>query len=120
ARARGDRVSESERRSARRKLAQLTGRSEEYVERSRLRIDAMRYMKELLRGSERTVGRYDSRLVGIDLDAVGERFDYDPSYAAVQGVFTATVNNYLRSELKYESELPYEILTGKVRPWDYG
>jgi carboxypeptidase C (cathepsin A) len=117
---RGDRLSAPDHLTVRRKLARFTGLSEEYVEHSRLRIEPHRFMKELLRGSERTVGRYDSRLIGIDLDAVGERFDYDPSYAAVQGVFTATLNNYLRTELRYESDLPYEILTGKVRPWDYG
>jgi len=117
---RGDRLSESERVSVRRKLARFTGLSEDYVERSRLRVEALRFMKELLRSTDRTVGRYDSRLMGIDLDAVGERFDYDPSYAAVQGVFTSAINNYLRNELKYETDLDYEILTGKVRPWDYG
>ncbi len=118
--ARGDRLSEADRLATRNKLAHLTGLSEEYVERSRLRIEPQRFMKELLRSSDRTVGRYDSRLVGIDLDAVGERPEYDPSYAAVQGAFTATVNSYLRTELGYQSDLPYEILTSKVRPWDYG
>ena len=35
------------------------------------------------------------------------------------GPFTATLNDYIRSELKFESDLPYEVLTGKVQPWDY-
>ena len=35
------------------------------------------------------------------------------------GPFTATLNDYVRRELKFESDLPYEILTGKVQPWDY-
>jgi carboxypeptidase C (cathepsin A) len=37
----------------------------------------------------------------------------------VQGAFTATFNQYVRTELKFESDLPYEILTGRVRPWSY-
>ena len=55
----------------------------------------------------------------MDLDAAGERPEYDPSYASVQGVFTAVFNEYIRRDLKYETDLPYEVLTGKVQPWDY-
>ncbi len=73
----------------------------------------------MLRKERRTVGRYDSRLEGTDLDAAGEHPDYDPSYASVQGAYTAAFNEYVRTELKYESDLPYEILTGKVRPWSF-
>ena len=58
--------------------------------------------------------------VGADLDAIGERPEYDPSYAAVQGAFTATLNQYLRSELGVQTDAEYEILTPKVQPWDYG
>ena len=29
-------------------------------------------------------------------------------------------NSYLREELGYESDLPYEILSSRVHPWDYG
>jgi len=36
------------------------------------------------------------------------------------GPFTATFNNYVRQDLKFESDLPYEVLTGKVMPWDFG
>jgi carboxypeptidase C (cathepsin A) len=102
------------------KLADYTGLSETYVERSNLRIDIHRFVKELLRDQRRTVGRFDSRFMGIDRDAVGEKFDYDPSYAIVQGAYTAMLNNYVRTALKFESDLPYEILTERVRPWDYG
>jgi carboxypeptidase C (cathepsin A) len=40
--------------------------------------------------------------------------------AAVQGAFTGTFNEYVRNDLKVENDLTYEILTGKVQPWDYG
>jgi carboxypeptidase C (cathepsin A) len=101
------------------KLARYTGLSEDYVLRSNLRVPIQRFTRELLRGQRRSVGRYDSRYIGIDKDGVGDSAEYDPSYAAVQGPYTATLNNYLRKELKYETDLPYEILTGKVRPWDF-
>ncbi|HEX9639235.1 MAG TPA: peptidase S10, partial [Acidobacteriota bacterium] len=85
-----------------------------------LRISIFRFVKELLRDQRRTVGRLDSRFKGSDADAAGESFEYDPSYAAIQGPFTAALNHYVRSELGFESDLPYEILTGRVRPWSYG
>ncbi len=101
-------------------LASLTGLSPRFIEEANLRVSMSRFAKELLRERRRTIGRYDSRLEGIDLDAAGERAEYDPSYAAVQGVYTAMFNSYVKTELDYKSDLPYEILTGKVRPWSYG
>ena len=115
----GDKLTTAERTSIAKQLARLTGLSEEFVEGSNLRISIFRFTKELLRKEHRTVGRYDSRLEGIDADSAGERPEYDPSYASVQGAYTAVFNDYIRTELKYESDLPYEILTGKVRPWSY-
>ena len=78
-----------------------------------------RFAKELLRKERKTIGRYDSRLEGADLDSAGDRPEYDPSYASVQGVFTAMFNEYIRKDLKYESDLTYEALTDKVQPWSY-
>jgi carboxypeptidase C (cathepsin A) len=65
------------------------------------------------------VGRLDSRFTGIDRDAAGESFGDDPSYTAILGPYTAAMNAYVRTELKFESDLPYEILTGRVQPWSY-
>ena len=115
----GDKLTAAERTTVARQLARLTGLSEEFVDEANLRISISRFTKELMRKERRTVGRYDSRLEGVDFDAAGENPDYDPSYASVQGAYTAAFNEYLSQELKYESDLPYEILTGKVRPWSY-
>lgn len=101
------------------KVARLTGLNTEFVMRSNLRVPIFRFTKELLRGERRSVGRFDSRYKGIDRDAAGESPDYDPSYAAIQGTYTATLNQYLRNELKFESDSPYEILTGRVQPWNF-
>ncbi len=101
------------------KLARYTGLSKAYIEQTNLRINIHRFVKELLRDQRRTVGRLDSRFTGIDRDAAGEKYDYDPSYAAIHGPYTATLNDYVRTELEFESDLPYEILTGRVQPWNY-
>lgn len=115
----GAALAADERRRIGQRLARYTGLSAEYIERSNLRIEISRFVKELLRAERRTVGRLDSRFTGADRDAAGEHFEYDPSYATIQGPYTATLNDYLRSELKFESDLPYEILTGRVQPWTY-
>lgn len=101
------------------KLARFTGLSQDYVERSDLRIDIFRFVKELLREQRRTVGRLDSRYTGIDRDAAGEHFEFDPSYVAIQGAYTACFNDYVRGDLQFESDLPYEILKGLYQTWSY-
>jgi carboxypeptidase C (cathepsin A) len=103
----------------RRQVARYTGLSEDYVERVDLRVEIKRFTKELLRDQQRTVGRLDSRYVGIDRDSAGEQPEFDPSHAAVQGPYTATFNQYVRGELHYESDLPYEIIARLYEHWSY-
>ncbi len=115
----GDKLTAAERTSVAHELARLTGLPESYVVECNLRISEPRFTKELLRDQRKIVGRYDSRLEGEDRDAAGDRPEYDPSYSSVQGVFTAMFNNYVRSDLKFDSDLPYQVLTDKVQPWSY-
>jgi carboxypeptidase C (cathepsin A) len=115
----GEHLPASERASIVKELARLSGLSEDYIDRANLRVSAFRFFKELLRKERLTVGRYDSRMTGEDRDSVGESPDYDPSYTTVLGPFAATFNDYVRRELKFESDLPYEVLTSKVQPWNF-
>jgi carboxypeptidase C (cathepsin A) len=115
----GDNLQDDERLLVARKLARYTGLSEDYIDRTNLRIEIYRFTKELLRHERRTVGRLDSRFKGIDRDSAGEIFEFDPSMNNITGPYTATLNDYVRSELKFESDLPYEILTERVYPWSY-
>lgn len=115
----GDSITAEEKATTVKNLARLTGLSSQFIEECNLRVSPSRFEKELLRDQRRTLGRYDSRLEGIDQDAAGGRPDYDASYASVQGAFTAAWNQYVHTELKYESDLPYEILTDRVQPWSF-
>ncbi len=101
------------------KLARLTGLSPEYLQRTNLRIEIGRFVKELLRDQRRTIGRLDSRLKGIDRDAAGEAYEFDPSMVAIRGPYTAALNDLMRRRLRFENDLPYEILTGRVHPWRF-
>ncbi len=102
------------------KVSRYTGLSVEFVKQTNLRPEIQAFVKELLRDQRTTVGRLDSRFKGIDRDAAGEQNEFDPSYAAIQGPYTATLNDYVRQELGFKSDLPYEILTDRVRPWNFG
>lgn len=115
----GDRISDADRRAVVQRLAQLTGLTPSYIEQTNLRINISRFDKELLRNERRTAGRLDSRFIGIDLNAAGAEPEFDPSYSAIFGEYTAVLNDWVRRGLKFETDLPYEILTGKVRPWSY-
>ncbi|HKI05037.1 MAG TPA: peptidase S10 [Thermoanaerobaculia bacterium] len=101
------------------KVARYTGLSPDYVKRTNLRPEIQAFVKELLRDQRTTVGRLDSRFKGVDRDAAGESNEFDPSYAAIQGPYTATFNDYVSQDLGFKSDLPYEILTDRVRPWSY-
>ena len=115
----GDTLTAEERATVVKNVARLTGLAPQFVEESNLRVSMQRFAKELLRDQRRTVGRYDGRLEGSDIDAAGATPEYDPSYSSVQGAFTAAFNQYVRGELKFEDDIPYEILTNRVRPWSY-
>ncbi|MFN9339756.1 MAG: S10 family peptidase [Candidatus Kapaibacterium sp.] len=117
----GDNVSTEEKAAIIKKIAYFTGLSEDFIHNTNCRIDIMNFAKELLRNEDRTIGRLDSRYKGIDRRSVGASFEFDPSYdAVIYGPYAGTINHYLNENLKFESELPYEILTGNVHPWNWG
>ncbi len=115
----GNRLTTQEWDDMARKVARYTGLSAEYVRQANLRISPARFRKELLRDQRLVVGRLDSRFTATDRDAAGERQEFDPSNTALQGAYTAVFNNYVRSELGWESADQY-FTSGDVRPWDYG
>src|SRR5579871_123372 len=99
----GDRLSPDEYKKVVQDLSRFTGLSPKYIEQTNLRISPFRWFKELERDKRRTIGRLDSRFEGIDVDAAGERFEYDPSEASYEGAFVATFHDYVRRELKWDS-----------------
>ena len=101
------------------KIAAYTGLNEAYVLRSNLRINIHRFCKELLRDEAKTVGRLDSRFTGVDRDSVGEQFEFDPSYANLYGAYAACLNDYVRTDLGYENDLPYEVLKSLYLDWGW-
>lgn len=115
----GDALPAKERAAIVTRLALYTGLSRDYIERTNLRIEIHRFTKELLRDERRTIGRLDSRIKGVDRDAAGEHSEFDPSLANITGPYAGAFNDYVRTELNFESDLPYELLTPRVQPWSY-
>jgi carboxypeptidase C (cathepsin A) len=115
----GDAILPDERDAIVQRLSRYTSLPPQFIDEANLRISLGRFNKELLRDQRRTVGRLDSRFLGIDYDAAGETTEYDPSYAAIQGPYTAAFYDYVRRDLQWPSDLTYEILTGRVRPWNF-
>jgi len=115
----GDLLSSAERIHVVQELARFTGLSTDFIERTNLRVIDQHFFKELLRESGRTLGRLDSRFLGIDRLGVTETAEYDPLLTNVIGPYTAGFYDYVRAELKFESDLHYEILSEKVWPWSY-
>jgi carboxypeptidase C (cathepsin A) len=116
---RGDRLAPKDRATVVRKLASLTGLSEEYVDRADLRIEHWRFFGELLRAERRTTGRLDGRFSGPAASAIAEEMDADPSHDAIAGPYAAAYNHYVRDELGYENDLPYEQISRRVNPWSF-
>jgi carboxypeptidase C (cathepsin A) len=115
----GDALSKVQRASLIEKLARYTGLSTEFIERSNLRVNDQHFFKELLRDRGETIGRLDCRFLGRDRLGVTDSPEYDPLLTTVSGPFTASFYDYVRTELKFESDLAYEVSSEIVHPWSY-
>lgn len=116
----GDRLDDKQRARIRSKLAEYTGLSADYIDRHNLRIEIMRFCKELLREERRVVGRLDSRYTGIERFADGDSMENDPSSDEVTGAFASSLNAYLRRELGFDADEFYEVLSIETHEaWDY-
>ena len=115
----GAALSDADRQAITTKLADYTGLSEDYIDRTDLRINIHRFTKELRRDDRITIGRLDARFVGYDRDSAGETFERDPSHAAISGPYSATFKDYVRRDLGFESDLPYEIIANLYQNWKY-
>lgn len=116
----GSQLPQADREKAVKKLARLTGLSENYVDRANLRVDPSEFRKELLADQHKVLGRYDARLTGYDTDPLARAPDYDPSFAPFLDAYSALFSDYVRRSLKFDSDLQYEVLSSRVHPWNFG
>ena len=100
-------------------VAHFTGLSVDYIKEANLRISPTRFRKEVLRDDRKTLGRYDMRFEGIDVDAAGENPSYDASDTGISGAFVAALHDYLQRELKYDTTDEYRPSANSIGQWDW-
>lgn len=118
----GDTLPAAEKQRIASELSRFTGLPAKYYLQRKLRVPDHLFFTQLLRDEDKMIGRYDARFTGpryepgTDGAPYGE---YDPSDEAVNGPLIAAFNDYVRRELKFESDIPYEA-TWSVWPWNFG
>jgi carboxypeptidase C (cathepsin A) len=118
--AKGGSLTEEERKSTADKLAGYTGLKPQYILDNDLRIDPGRFEHELLKDQRKVIGRFDARITAYEEDPAGSDPRVDPSLNLYLPLYSSAINDYLRRTLKFESDSPYELLSGRVHPWDFG
>ncbi|MFW6198892.1 MAG: S10 family peptidase [Acidobacteriota bacterium] len=116
---RGGFLDADQRRQVARQVARYAGLPERFVLDHNLAVPASAFWKELLREEGHTIGRLDSRYLGVDRKNAGDRYDYPPELTSWNHAFAPAVNHYLRDELGFETDLQY-YLFGPVQPWSGG
>ncbi|HZK98698.1 MAG TPA: hypothetical protein VFC47_02255, partial [Caulobacteraceae bacterium] len=105
--AKGQTLGDAERRETATQMAAFTGLSPAYLLASDLRVTPGRFRKELLRDQGRTLGRYDDRFTGMDVDDAGESPEFDASDSGITGAFVGAFHDYLARELDFQTDLAY-------------
>ena len=117
--AKGDALAPEERRKIVEQLARYIGLRPEVIEQHDLRIDVPTFTRELLLDQKLVTGRLDGRFTSPSPD---DRY-YDPTGSAILPPYTSAFNNYLRTELNYQIDMPYRVFAYDepvFQKWDWG
>ncbi|WP_299162816.1 carboxypeptidase [uncultured Eudoraea sp.] len=116
--AKGGFISETEKNTVAEKMAYYSGLSKKEILDHNLVVPTSYFWKGLLRDrSGNTIGRLDSRYLGIDKQISGTAPDYNPELTSWLHSFTPAINYYLQEELQFKTDIKYNMF-GPVRPWD--
>ena len=115
--AKGGFISGTEREKIASEMARYSGLSKTSILQNNLDVPNRFFWKELLREEGKTIGRLDSRYLGIDRKDVGIRPDYSAELTSWLHSFTPAINHYIQKELKFKTDVKYNMF-GPVRPWN--
>ena len=116
--ARGGFINPDEKKKISKKLAYFSGLNESVILQNNLDIPNYFFWKELLKNKTgQTIGRLDSRYIGIDKKEAGSQPDYNAELSSWLHSFTPAINHYIKKELKFVTDLKYNMF-GPVRPWN--
>ena len=118
----GDAMTAQERQKVIDQLSRYTGLSKEVIDEANLRINVQKFTHYLLIDQRLRIGRLDARYTGPDPNGLLDTPFYDPTGAATGPPFTSVFNNYLRTELGYKVDTPYNVRAprGPNDSWDWG
>jgi carboxypeptidase C (cathepsin A) len=119
---RGDAMTAQEHQKVIDQLSRYTGLSKEVIDEANLRINVQKFTHYLLIDQKLRIGRLDARYTGPDPNGLLDTPFYDPTGAATGPPFTSVFNNYLRTELGYKVDTPYNVRAprGPNDSWDWG
>ena len=116
--AKGSTISNEERDKVAEQMAYYSGVSKKSILSHNLDVPTSFFWKELMRDKTGfTLGRLDSRYLGIDRKEAGTRPDYSPELTSWLHSFTPAINHYIKSELNFNTDVKYNMF-GDVYPWD--
>ncbi|WP_047245430.1 S10 family peptidase [Maribacter thermophilus] len=116
--AKGGFINENERKSIAEKMSYYSGLNTKDILDQNLSVPTSFFWKNLLKDKGGfTVGRLDSRYLGMDKQLMGMRPDYNSELTSWLHSFTPAINYYLQEELKFKTDVKYNMF-GPVHPWD--
>lgn len=115
--AKGGSLPQQEREQIAEKMSRYSGIDKNVILQHNFDITTAFFWKELLRDRGYTVGRLDSRYLGIDFKDGGERPDYAAELTSWLHSFTPAINYYYKNQLNYDTDVKYNLF-GPVHPWD--
>jgi carboxypeptidase C (cathepsin A) len=119
----GDSLTVPERQKIIDDMSRFTGLSREVIDEANLRVNVQKFTHYLLIDQKLRVGRLDGRYTGPDPNGLLDTPFYDPTGSATGPPFTSVFNNYLRTELGYKVDMPYNVRAPRSGPndtWDWG
>ncbi len=116
--AKGGFLEASEKEAVADKMAYYSGLNKKDILDHNLSVPTSFFWKNLLKDkSGHTVGRLDSRYLGIDKQLSGTKPDYNSELTSWLHSFTPAINYYLQEELNFKTDVKYNMF-GPVHPWN--
>jgi carboxypeptidase C (cathepsin A) len=116
--ARGASLNEKEKEVIAEKMAYYSGLTKKSILQHNLVVPTSFFWKELLRDRDGySVGRLDSRYLGLDKMEAGGSPDYNPELTSWLHSFTPAINFYMSEVLNFKTDMKYNMF-GSVHPWD--
>ena len=116
--AKGGFITETEKEAIAKQMSYYSGLSENVILQMNLDVPNRFFWKELLRDNTgETIGRLDSRYIGIDKVETGISPDYSAEFTSWLHSFTPAINYYIQNELDFKTDVKYNVF-GNVGAWD--